>query len=369
MTRTRPEYELTRVFDDGEHEAPEIVPVTSLPWDAQMGRRGCLGAGLTTAAAMLLVDTASAQGRRRGTTGSAASAPTPIQAPEPARLAHTEAINVLAVAPDGNTLASASADSSIKLWSLPEGKLLGVLNGHTAGVVALAFTPDGRRLVSGSLDKTVRIWALAERRLVATLEGATSAVNLLAITPDGATLAAGTDDGSIELWSLPEGLRRQLGSKDNHGVSSLIIAPDGRLLVSGYANGTIQLWSLPDGRSLGVLTGHHQRVECLAVAPDGRTLASGSMDSTARLWSLPEGRALAPLTGHNSAVHCDHARRRNVDYRLPRPFAALMVHARRPNSGRSSPQLQPGASSGPDGRREDTGRRRWRQDGPLLVRG
>ncbi|MDR1728245.1 MAG: hypothetical protein LBT74_10045 [Acidobacteriota bacterium] len=39
-----PRFELTRVYEDGSREAPQIVPVTKLPWDVQGDRRGFLGA-------------------------------------------------------------------------------------------------------------------------------------------------------------------------------------------------------------------------------------------------------------------------------------------------------------------------------------
>jgi hypothetical protein len=41
-----PRFELTRVYEDGTREPPQIVPVTQLPWEMQTDRRGFLGAAV-----------------------------------------------------------------------------------------------------------------------------------------------------------------------------------------------------------------------------------------------------------------------------------------------------------------------------------
>ncbi|WP_459178365.1 WD40 repeat domain-containing protein, partial [Dulcicalothrix desertica] len=47
---------------------------------------------------------------------------------------------------DGKTLASASADKTIKLWNISTGKLISTLSGHTSTVFSVAFSPDGKTL-------------------------------------------------------------------------------------------------------------------------------------------------------------------------------------------------------------------------------
>src|SRR5205823_6167549 len=59
---------------------------------------------------------------------------------------------------DGKRLASASADTMIRLWDLDRGQEPLVLKGHTGEVVAVTFSPDGKRLASKSIDGSVRLW-------------------------------------------------------------------------------------------------------------------------------------------------------------------------------------------------------------------
>ncbi|KAJ0982079.1 hypothetical protein J5N97_010334 [Dioscorea zingiberensis] len=68
-------------------------------------------------------------------------------------------------------LASASFDSTIKLWDVERGSLLYSLNGHRQPVYSVAFSPNAEYLASGSLDQCVHIWSVKEGKIVKTYTG------------------------------------------------------------------------------------------------------------------------------------------------------------------------------------------------------
>ena len=74
----------------------------------------------------------------------------------------------MAFSRDGKTLASASRDTTIKLWSVPNRKEVATLSGHTGSVDAVAFSPDGYR--HRGKDKTIKLWDIAAKRNTATLK-------------------------------------------------------------------------------------------------------------------------------------------------------------------------------------------------------
>jgi WD40 repeat protein len=115
---------------------------------------------------------------------------------------HAYAIEAAAFSPDGRTLATGSADATIRLWDLATGQTTATLTPHGGYVVCVAFSPNGRTLASTSTDHTVRLWDPATGQPTATLFGHTEFVRSAAFRPDGHTLATASMDGTVRLWTL-----------------------------------------------------------------------------------------------------------------------------------------------------------------------
>jgi WD40 repeat protein len=102
-------------------------------------------------------------------------------------------------------LASASGErgkGQVTLWDVTTGKERATLNGHTWFISSVCFTRDGQTLASASHDKTVKLWDVATGKLRGTLEGHSFVVRSVAFSPDGKTLASGSWDNTVRLWDI-----------------------------------------------------------------------------------------------------------------------------------------------------------------------
>ena len=205
---------------------------------------------------------------------------------------HSYSVNSVAYSSDGQTLASGSWDTTIKLWNVKTGNLLQTLEGHSAWVNSVAYSPDGQILSSASGDNTIKLWNVKTGKLLQTLTGHSNPIRLVAYSPDGQTLASASNDNTIKLWNVKTGKLLQTLTGHSDSVISVAYSLDGQTLASGSADKTIKLWNVKTGKLLQTLTGHSNQVRSVAYSPDGQTLASGSSDKTIKLWNVKTGNLL-----------------------------------------------------------------------------
>ncbi|XP_017151665.1 F-box-like/WD repeat-containing protein ebi [Drosophila miranda] len=124
--------------------------------------------------------------------------------------AHSKEIYTIKWSPTGpgtnnpNTnliLASASFDSTVRLWDVERGSCIHTLTKHTEPVYSVAFSPDGKHLASGSFDKCVHIWSTQTGQLVHSYKG-TGGIFEVCWNSKGTKVGASASDGSVFVLDL-----------------------------------------------------------------------------------------------------------------------------------------------------------------------
>ncbi len=225
---------------------------------------------------------------------------------EPVVLTDTAQLNCVAFSPDGERLASAGGDGTVKVRDSRTGAVLQTLNANTDVVNSVTFHPDGSHLASAGADRKVKVWDLTTAEAVFTCPGSGDMLSgrayIVAFSPDGRRLAAGSE-GEVNVWDWRN--RQLLHTLRGHEKRPISVAfsPDGRLLASGSWRGDVMIWDAETGgQPLHTLAGHRHPICALAFSPNSRRLVSASFDSQLIVWDATTGQRLDTLRGHDGRV-------------------------------------------------------------------
>jgi len=250
---------------------------------------------------------------------------------------HTKEVLCVAVSPDGNTVASGSADDTVRLWSAGQSKVLG---GHDGDVTCLAFSPDGSTLATGEMYKKVRVYDAATGALKVTIDGLDGRVTGLAFSPDGKTIYASSVDNALRAFAVSGGDAKAKAAHQNqvvgvavsqdgtvasmdvkgtvrifgpdlkdkaraqHGESgrSLAFSADGKRLVTSGGTGAIRVWDVAAGAEITGFTGAKLDGLGVAFSPDGTKIAVGTFDNLVVILDAASGSERARFKNHERPV-------------------------------------------------------------------
>ncbi|KFY40773.1 hypothetical protein V495_05270 [Pseudogymnoascus sp. VKM F-4514 (FW-929)] len=213
---------------------------------------------------------------------------------------HERGISQVAFSPDGQWIASASADATIKIWEASTGNLSHELKGHLAGISTVSWSPDSLTLASGSDDKTIRLWDVTTGKpYPKPWKGHHNYVYSIAFSPKGNVLVSGSFDEAVFLWDVRAG--RQMRSLPAHSdpVAGVDCIRDGTLVVSCAGDGLIRIWDTASGQCLRTIV-HEDNAGVVSVkfSPNGKHVLAWTLDGCIRLWDYVTGLCKKTYQGH-----------------------------------------------------------------------
>ncbi|KAH7395241.1 vegetative incompatibility protein HET-E-1 [Phaeosphaeria sp. MPI-PUGE-AT-0046c] len=214
---------------------------------------------------------------------------------------HSDWVRSVAFSHDSTRLASASDDKTIKIWDVSSGVCLQTLKGHSNSVMSVAFSHDSARLASALDNSTVKIWDASSSVCLQTLEGHSDWVRSVAFSHDSTRLASASDDSTVKIWDASSGVCLQTFKGHSSYVMLVAFSHDSVRLASASDDKTVKIWDT-SSVSLQTLEGHSNSVMSVAFSHSSARLASASYDSTVKIWDASSGACLQTLKGHSNRV-------------------------------------------------------------------
>lgn len=159
-----------------------------------------------------------------------------------------EKVRSIAIHPDENSVAIASSDGRIRIFTLPLMKETHNFHAHDLAANVAIWHPEGKYLLSGGRDAHLNVWdAQNNFERINSIPAHNYAIYSIAFSPDGLLFATGSRDKTIKIWKSENQellLRINKEKQDSHvnSVNKVIWLEQG--LISAGDDRAIFVWEI-----------------------------------------------------------------------------------------------------------------------------
>ena len=195
----------------------------------------------------------------------------------------------VAISPNGKMVA-ATLSAGIGVWDLSTGGRTFYVSTDDGFVFynSLAWSKDSKTIAAASSERGVEIWSIDTGENLASLILSSGSFSSLGWSPDGQKLGVGAEEGMAYIFNVFDGeLAEHFGS--GYELNSLAFSSDGQTLAIGYSDRTVQIWNL-DGTISHTLEGFGYGSSDATFSPDGLFFAATLPENwqsppQVRIWS------------------------------------------------------------------------------------
>ncbi|HSQ58503.1 MAG TPA: WD40 repeat domain-containing protein, partial [Gemmata sp.] len=208
----------------------------------------------------------------------------------------------IVLSPDNQRLIAVGPGKECVSWNAGNGmKEKAFASGGEA--TAAAFTKDGQRLAVAGSDGSIKLYAFGDGKLIGEIK-AGGAVSELAFHPSKPYLVGMLKNQAV-VWSVAfqpaQELPPEFGSEVQSfphpmGVASPAFVAEGDFLTAGE-DSTVRRFRIASDAAVKTLQ-HPNIVDCVAFDETGDRVATGCHDGSLRIWDIPKGNATKTITAH-----------------------------------------------------------------------
>lgn len=189
-----------------------------------------------------------------------------------------------------NGILATTLISEVQISDFATGRRIIKIPGDGEVITALTLTPNGRHLITCSRSLLMKIYELPEGKLVRQMKAHEAPVISIATDSTSTLVATGGAEGMVKVWDIRGGYVTHNFKGHGGVVSALKFYGQGGgkvwRLASGADDCKIRIWDLVARKCLAVLDGHSSVIRGLDFSDNGNTLLSGSRDQLLNEWDL-----------------------------------------------------------------------------------